>query len=208
MLAIIGTYRGLEYTPRLLASLKDHVSGITETVFVDDSGDAKVRKALKAWGDVHEVADENAGYNAAMQVVVNLGQDYGDHAAFIEEDFVFTGTTDFARLASHIDSHPYLSQVVLQRPAWFPVELRAGSMLKVHTNRGKLFREVHDFLEHEHFFSCNPAVWNIETFRAGWPVGEWSENLKRDEELAAGRKFAITKDIRVMHDGVRSGKDY
>lgn len=208
MLAIIGTYRGLEYVPRLLASLQEHASGITETVFVDDSGDPAVRKALAQWGDVHEVADENAGYNAAMQCVVNLGQDYGDHAAFIEEDFVFTSMTDFTMLAAHIDAHPYLSQVVLQRPAWFPVELRAGDMLKVYKNRGKQFKDVHGFFEHEHFFSCNPAVWNIETFKAGWPLGDWSEDMKRAVELDAGRKFAISKDIRVRHEGVRSGKGY
>lgn len=206
MLAIIGTYRKDAYVFRLLDSLKENASGITQLHFVDDSGDSDFAKKLSNYGDVSETGAQ--GYNAAMQEVVRLGADYGDHAAFLEEDFTITANTDFFSLAAHIDLHPYLSQVVIQRQPWFPVELRAGDMLRVFKNRGKQFKDVHGFFEHEHFFSCNPAVWNLDTFRAGWPEGEWSENIKRDAELAAGRKFAITKNIRAHHEGVRSGKGY
>lgn len=206
MLAIIGTYRKDAYVFRLLDSLKENASGITAYHFVDDSGNKTFAKKLAKFGDVTQVGGN--GYNAAMQEVVRIGTEYGDHAAFLEEDFIIDSTTDFTMLAAHIDMHPYLSQVVLQRQPWFPVELRAGDMLRVFKNRGKQFKDVHGFLEHEHFFSGNPAVWNWDTFAAGWPEGEWSENLKRDAELQAGRKFAITKNIRCHHDGERIGKNY
>ncbi len=206
MLAIIGTYRKDAYVYRLLNSLEANASGITQIHFVDDSGDDDFATDLSRYGDVTQIGGK--GYNAAMQEVVRLGAAYGDHAAFLEEDFIVDSVTDFFMLAAQIDTHPYLSQVVLQRQPWFEPELRAGDMLKVYKNRGKQFKDVDGFLEHEHFFSCNPAVWNLETFKAGWPEGDWSENLKRDSELAAGRRFAITKNIRCHHDGVRSGTGY
>jgi len=206
MLAIIGTYRKDAYLPLLLDSLKENASGITQLHFVDDSGDQAFSDSLSQYGDVTALGGQ--GYNAAMQEVVRVGAAYGDHAIFLEEDFTIDTPTDFFNIAAHIDTHPYLSQVVLQRQPWFENELRAGDMLRVFKNRGKQFKDVHGYLEHEHFFSCNPAVWNKDTFAAGWPEGDWSENLKRDAELAAGRKFAITKNIRVHHDGVRSGKGY
>jgi len=208
MLAIIGTYRGLDYVPRLLESIKEHTTGISSVVFVDDSGDWDVRQALKQWGSVIPVGEHNRGYNAAMQMVVARGDEYGRPAAFIEEDFYFTGAVDFTEYADHLTAHPYLSQVVVQRNAWFPNELRAGGMLKALKARGQRFEGVDGYFEHTSFFSCNPAVWSPATFASGWPKGEWSENLKRDQLISAGYKFAITPEILCHHDGIRSGKDY
>jgi len=208
MLAIIGTYRGLTYVPRLLDSIDNHTSGITEIVFVNDSPNPVVAEQLLALGRGAVVNTHGQGYNAAMQAVVELGKAHGAHAAFLEEDFYFTKDVDFSVLVDHLDTHPYLSQVVLQRQAWFPVELRAGGMLRVFKNRGKVFKKVDGYLEHDFFFSCNPAVWNKETFKGGWPEVQWSENEQRFREILRGRKFAITDEVFVYHDGIRSGKDY
>lgn len=206
MLAIIGTYRKDAYLWRLLESLKENAWGLTDLHFVDDSGDEDFAKKLRDHGDVTETHAQ--GYNAAMQEVCRIGTEYNDHAAFIEEDFTLTKATDFNRLAAHIDTHPYLAQVVLLRNAWFEEEIEAGGVMEAIRKRRFSIRERDGFQEHGAFFSCNPAVWNKDIFPLGWPEGAGSENRKRLQLLRKHYKFAISPDIRCHHDGIRSGKDY
>ncbi len=208
MLAIIGTYRGLSYVPRLLDSLDAHTKGISEIVFVNDSPNEVVSDQLLALGRGKVLNVGGQGYNTAMKAVCGVGALNKDHAIFLEEDFYITGDVDFAAYAGHLDASPYLAQIVLQRQPWFENELRAGGMLKALKLRGQKFEGKNTLLEHTAFFSGNPAVWRIETFESGWPDGEWSENAKRDQLISQGYKFAITPEILCHHDGVRSGKDY
>ena len=206
MLAIIGTYRGMDYVPDLLQSIDEHVIGITRLVFVDDSNDLQTASKLTAWGEV--VQTFGKGYNAAMQAVTARGAQENDHAIFLEEDFTFTGAVDFLSLADHLDTHPHLSQIVLQREPWFAAEKEYNSLVDFHRAKGHTFRDANGFWEHTAFFSCNPAIWHRETWAAGWPEGEWSEDQKRREELARHKRFAFTKDVLVEHHGIRSGTGY
>lgn len=207
MLAIIGSYRKLEYVPQLLESIKEHVTGITSFHFIDDSGDVDTQLKLSEWGDV--TALDKQGYNAAMQAAVKVGKNYGDHAVWLEEDFVFTGSVDFYRLAAHLDAHPYLAQIVLQREPWFDAEKEYDSIIEFHKKKKRaIFRDIEGFWEHSAFFSCNPGIWSASTWASGWPEGDWSEDQKRLSLLKGRKKFALSKNIVVEHSGIRSGHGY
>lgn len=207
MLAIIGTYRKDEYVFKLLESMDEFVTGITKLHFIDDSGDVDFAIRLAEYGDVTSLSQE--GYNAAMQEAVKVAQSERDHVAFIEEDFVFTHPVDFFRLASHLDAHPYLAQIVLQRAPWFDAEKEYGSIIEFHQKkRRQIFRDVDGFWEHTAFFSCNPGIWSRKTWETGWPEGEWSEDQKRLSLLKGRKKFALSKNIPVVHTGIRSGHGY
>jgi hypothetical protein len=207
MLAIIGTYRNLDYVPALLDSIDEYVTGITQYHFIDDSGNPETQLKLSEWGDVTGLNKE--GYNAAMQAAVAVAQRERDHVVWLEEDFTFIGTVDFHRLAAHLDMHPYLAQIVLQRAPWFDAEKEYGSIIEFHQKkRRQIFRDVHDFWEHNAFFSCNPGIWSRHTWASGWPEGEWSEDQKRLSLLKGRKKFALTKNVLVEHHGERSGHGY
>jgi hypothetical protein len=207
MLAIIGTYRKDAYVFDLLDSMKEYVTGITKLHFIDDSGDVDFAIRLAEYGDVTSLNRE--GYNAAMQEAVKVATSARDHVAFIEEDFTFIAPIDFYRLAAHLDSHPYLAQIVLQREPWFDAEKEYGSIIEFHQKKKRqIFRDVDEFWEHTAFFSCNPALWHQKTWESGWPEGQWSEDKKRLSLLKGRKKFALTKNIVVEHHGERSGHGY
>jgi len=197
----------MTYLPALLESIEEHVTGITDYAFIDDSDDPLVAAELHKRGQVIET--HGAGYNAAMQAAVTRGALEQDHTVWLEEDFTFTGTVDFHRLAAHLDTHPYLSQIVLQRAPWFDAEKEFDSIIEFHQKkRRQIFRDVDEFWEHTAFFSCNPGIWHRRTWETGWPEGDWSEDQKRLSLLKGRKKFALTKNVLVEHHGERSGHGY
>lgn len=187
-------------------SIKEFTNGLTEFVFVDDSNDPQIASKLSEWGEVIETHGE--GYNAAMQAVVARAALEKDHVPFIEEDFTFIAPVDFHRLAAHLDNHPYLAQIVLQREPWFDAEKEFDSLVDFHTSKGKIFRDVEGFWEHTAFFSCNPGLWHRKTFEAGWPEGDWSEDAMKRKLVKSKKKFAFSKNVVVEHHGIRSGHGY
>jgi hypothetical protein len=197
----------MKYLPALMDSIKEHVNGITEYVFIDDSNDPQIASKLAEWGEVIET--HGKGYNAAMQAAVARGAQERDHVIWLEEDFTFTSMIDFHRLAAHLDSHPYLAQIVLQRAPWFDAEKEYGSIIEFHQKkRRQIFRDIDSFWEHTAFFSCNPGIWHRRTWESGWPEGDWSEDQKRLSLLKGRKKFALTKNIVVEHHGERTGHGY
>lgn len=206
MLAIIGTYRGPAMVHRLLESLHTHTVGITETCIVNDAPTGEHDAVYAAIAD-RVVHTRGAGYSTAMREVCRVGAEH-DSAVWLEEDFTITGPVDFEDLALDLDRHPSWAQIVLQRQPWFPNERRAGSMIEAVKRKGHVFHTVDGYLVHEAFFSGNPSIWRRHVFTTGWPEGQWSEDRKRDQLVAAGYEFAITPEVLCHHDGVRSGKGY
>lgn len=207
MLLIIGSYRGRKYIDGCVRSVTEHVTGCDRILVVDDSGDAEHRAWLNNHFHWMPVAEANAGYGPAMTTVFNeAANSGGNHFAFVEEDFRFTKPVDLSQWADHLDSHPYLAQIVAQRNAWFGNEIAAGGMLEALDGH----RETVDgLIEHRMFFSGNPTVLPRRTFERNWPTGQWSENQFRDRLLENPQtRFAITPDIRVEHVGERSGTGY
>lgn len=204
MRLIVGTYRKRDYIEAALSSIDRHVRGITDVVFVDDSGDLDHHAWLAQHGKVVDVGKR--GYNAAMRAVCAAAE--GEQFMFWEEDFTAVRDIDVDRMAEVLHLRPYLAQVALLRPAWFPVEHQHGGLIEALIAKGHSFADVDGVLEHSACFTGNPAVWRASTAASGWPVGKWSEDRKRDLLLAEGYRFGYLPGIAVHHDGERAGFDY
>ena len=188
-----------------MKSLGEFATGIDRIEIINDAPNP-FEHNLSQYG--HQTFTGGAGYNTAMKAACAAGAAEDGPSIWLEEDFFLTAPVDFTAIANHLEGHPYLAQIVLQRQPWFKNEVGAGNMLQPLRNKGKTFTSVGGYLEHRAFFSGNPSVWRKEVFEMGWPDGEWSEDSKRDQLLEAGFSFAITSDILCNHDGERSGKDY
>lgn len=208
MRIVIGTYRERAYIGRCLNSIAEHVSGVTEIVFVDDSGNPSHSRWLEQYGAVSQT--HAAGYNEAMQEVCRVAGN--EPFAFVEEDFTFTSPVDLNDMAATIDAHPDLAQLALLRGPHFPIEHEHGGVLEGLVARlGQPFvdlrREPYGWSQRG-TFTGNPAVWRAGIAADGWPRGRWSEDKMRDRLLADGYRFGFLNGVRVAHDGVRSGKGY
>ena len=64
MRTLIGTYRKQQHIPAALRSLDTYVTGITDLIFIDDSGDPDNAAQLAQYGKVIETGAN--GYGAAM----------------------------------------------------------------------------------------------------------------------------------------------
>jgi hypothetical protein len=225
MLLIIGTYRKRAYVERALASIDRHLTGVTRTVFVDDSGNAAHSRWLSQFGDVSQTLGR--GYNAAMREVCRVAGN--EPFMFFEEDFELLAPVDLDAMLAIIENDRQLAQLALLRGPHFPIEHEAGGVLeglerrlgrskvdlRLHDhpvtveemNRGAMGRII-DYISQRGTFTCNPAVWAPGIAALGWPAGRWSEDKMRDRLLAEGLRFGFLPGIRVAHDGERSGHGY
>lgn len=206
MRLIVGTYRKRDHIQDCLASVDKHLKGVTDIVFVDDSGDSDHRKWLAKYGRAEKVADGNVGYTAAMQKVCEVAD--GMPSMFLEEDFTFLEDIHLDKMLEILHNRPYLAQIALLRGAHFPIEHEHGGLIEALEHRGYTIREVGGILEQTATFTCNPAVWRGEVFAAGWPWARWSEERKRDLLLSEGYRFGYLPGIRVAHHGERTGHGY
>ena len=204
MKAIIGTYRKRQYIDRALDSLRAHVAGVTEFVFIDDSGDRENADYLRTFGTVVETG--GSGYGRAMRAACAAAE--GEMSLWWEEDFTAVTDIDLDHMAEILTRRPYLAQLALLRGPHFPVEHEHGGVIEALEAEGHEFREVDGVIEHTATFTGNPSVWRGSVFAAGWPRRRWSENKKRRKLLRAGYRFGYLPGIRVEHDGERSGHGY
>ena len=203
MRVVVGTYRKRAYIEAALTSLDAHVSGVTDIVFVDDSGDHDHQQWLRQYGTV--VDSGKSGYNTAMKAVCAAA---GGEFFFLEEDFTFLTDIDLQHMSDILAERPHLAQLALLRGPWFPIEHRHGGLIEALQAKGEKFTLIEGVLEHTATFTGNPAVWRAEVAASGWPDGKWSEDRKRDQLLAEGYRFGYLPNVRVHHEGVRSGFDY
>lgn len=204
MRLLIGTYRKREHIETCLASADRLLHGVTERIFIDDSGDPEHLDWLRQHGEVIDVGRK--GYTAAMKQVCTAAQ--RDAAMFLEEDFTFLTHVYLDQMAEMLHHRPYLAQIALLRGPHFPIEHEHGGLIEALRHKGHQFHEVLGLLEHTATFTCNPAVWRGEVFAAGWPTGRWSEELKGKQLTRRGYRFAYLTGIRCAHDGQRKGFGY
>lgn len=204
MKLIIGTYRKQQYLPAAIESIYKHVTGISKIVFVDDSGDVDTHLWELEHGDV--MSTGKSGYNAAMKAVCEAAGD--EPFCFWEEDFRALEAINLDELGEQLAARPHLAQLALLRGPWFPIEHEHGGLIEALEAKGEQFDLIDGVLEQTATFTCNPSIWQAGVAAAGWPDGEWSEERKRDELLAAGYKFGFVPGIKVTHEGIRSGFGY
>jgi glycosyltransferase involved in cell wall biosynthesis len=201
---IIGTYRKQQHIDTALRSLEQHVTGITDLVFIDDSGDPDNAARLTQHGKVIETGAQ--GYNAAMKAACDAAEN--QPCFWFEEDFQVITPINLNQLAEILHHRPYLAQIALLRGPHFPIEHHTGGLLQALKAKGHTINDVDGVLEQTATFTGNPSVWRAEVFNMGWPTGKLSEELKRDQLLAAGYRFGFLPGIRVTHHGQREGHGY
>ncbi|MEU2002054.1 glycosyltransferase [Rhodococcus sp. NPDC019627] len=212
MKLIIGTYRKQAYINQALESIDQYVSGVSEIVFVDDSGDPEHQAWLSQFGRVVDTG--RSGYNVAMKAV--CAEAGSSQFCFWEEDFKAVVKFDLTELGEVLDQRPKLAQLALLRGPHFPIEHEHGGLIQALEAKGEKFELVaqpglrisRNIYLQTATFTCNPAVWQRGIAAQGWPDGQWSEDAKRDQLLAQGYKFGFVPGIKVHHEGVRSGYGY
>ena len=199
---IVGTYRAKHYIEQCLRSIDERLIGVSDIVFVDDSGDDRHCDWLETYGKVHRLNQE--GYVSAYSTICyasNLKSSF-----VMEEDFVITRTVDLDELQEILFNRPYLAQIALIRNAVYAPEREAGGLIE-HLSQTNKFVNVFGVLEHTAVFTCNPSLWRGDVFRS-WPQFQSSERIKRDELRASGYRFGFLPGERCFHSGERSGYGY
>lgn len=204
---LIGTYRQREHIEGCLRSMDEHLKGVSDVVFIDDSGDDEHREWLTTYGKVVAVGSQNMGYRKAMRVLSEEAQ--GQEAFVLEEDFTFLVDVHLDELSEILWYRHYLAQVALLRGPHFPIEHQHGGLIEALQAQGHQFNEVFGIIEQTATFTMNPSLVRGEVWAAGWPsVGQWTEEIKRDQLLGLGFRFGYLPGVRVAHHGERKGKGY
>jgi hypothetical protein len=203
---LIGSYRKRQHIEDCLKSMDAHLKGISDVVFIDDSGDTEHRGWLAQYGKVIEVGPVNMGYTKAMRVLSEAAE--GEQAFILEEDFTFLEDIHLDQLSEILWYRYYLAQIALLRGSHFPVEHIHGGLIAALEHQGHRFIEVDGIIEQTATFTMNPSLVRGEVWAAGWPVGRWSEERKRDQLLGLGYRFGYLPGVRVEHHGTREGMGY
>lgn len=213
-LVICLTNRRDTYVRNALTSLREHVTGYSDLLVVDDSGDPQWRAELAddAHIDVVPVADQPAGYTSAMRAIWNHAA--GTYLFLLEEDFTIDRPVNLAYLQHLLDSSPQLAQIALQRGPWYCNERRIG-VLAAQRNRVDCIRRAEGrplttwtahptHVEHTAGITCNPSLWSPSALETEWPDTHWSEEAMGNKLLERGLTSAWLGqegDQHVTHHG-------
>ena len=199
MLLVISD--GRPYLDECLASAEENLQyPFSSKVIVDDSGDAKT-KLVDGWS--HCFHPQRRGFVAAINSGWNIArQSKTDFLFHLEQDFVFNEPVDIEAMATVLTKQPHLAHLVLRRQPWNSDEIAKGTMGGFEDSKS-CTDGVHNWVEHEHWYSTNPALVPRRTFERDFPAG--SEVAFGAELLADGQKLAFwgSKDDapRVEHIG-------
>lgn len=214
---------------KTIPSAIDHLTGVSDMVIVDDSGDETYGHWLEDEylggpfnTSVLHITGQH-GYWRAMKMVWDLARHfYGSFQTeaffFLEDDFVFNEAIDLTALARVLAERPYLTQMALLRQPWWPNEHQHGGLIGALEAQGQVFTErtdgTHRWMEHRACFTGNPSLVPRRTFQQDWPEGAWSEsrfakNLFTDPQARGAYWGKRTDPPRVEHIGHhRAGTDY
>lgn len=201
---LVGTYRKRQHIETCLRSADTHLHGISEIIFIDDSGDPNHATWLAQHGKVVETGAR--GYTAAMQHLCKAAE--GRQCFVLEEDFTFLTDINIEQMAEILYHRPYLAQVALLRGPHFPVEHQHGGLIEALQAKGHTFHDVGGVIEHTATFTANPSLWRAHVFDLGWPTAQWSEEVKGRQLTQYGYRFGYLPGIRVQHHGTRDGHGY
>lgn len=210
MRVVVLSNRRDAYVHEAIASIIEHLTGWTDLVVVDDSGDEDHRQRMAArYPDVEivPVAPEAAGYGVAMQTALDAMT--GDHSVLWEEDFRALAPIDLADAAVLLDMFKSLAQVAFLRGPWFANEHAHGGVIEAREAEGARFHRSPVLIRHRDHFTCNPTVLPRRTFTRPWPTGAWSEGAFGRALVRDGFEFAyLNRGVLVEHVGIRDGWGY
>lgn len=150
------------YLPQTLDSLRTYLPiGCDHMILVDDR-------------------DHRLGLAGAVNEAWSNVPPETDYIWHHEEDFLLTAPVDIAGMASVLEEHRDLAQLVLKRQPWSPTEVHAGGIIEEHpadyTDRETL---GYPWVEHRRIFSLNPCLIPRRVFEQGWPAGNEAEQTIR-----------------------------
>lgn len=162
--------RGPLYLPGCAASFDGRVTGFNVGCHVvDDSahalGMAGAVRAAWAWA---------------------LDEAKVDYLFHVEEDFRFVAPLDLQAVATALDHHRHLAQLVLKRNPWSPEERAAGGIIECAPEQ---YVDEDGWVEHRRIFSLNPCLIPRRVLELGWPDGNEAEFTQRC--LDAGYSFGF-----------------
>ena len=201
---LLGSYRGKSHVETALASIDQHLKGVTSLVIINDSPDPDIGPWLSQYGKVVNVGGR--GYGRAMRELCAAAE--GQEAFVYEEDFRLLEDIHLDQLSEILWYRPWLAQISLLRGPHFPIEHQHGGLIEALVARGHQFDEVHGIIEHRACFTMNPTLIRGAVLADGWPLGKWSEEIKGDNLVKQGYRFGYLPGIRCAHDGERSGHGY
>jgi glycosyltransferase involved in cell wall biosynthesis len=202
---LVGTYRGRKHIGCCLTSLAEFVTGYSEVIFIDDSGDRDHRRWLSSMGRVVPV-EEPGGLARAL--VTACAAAAGRDCFWLEEDFEFVAPVDLGEMQQVLRERPYLAQVALLRPPVYDYEIRAGSLIGGFEDLGIRCEMNNTIWEQNGCFTLNPSLWPGWVWAEGWPIVEQSDYRRRDALRARGYRFGYLPGIRVVHHGEHEGHGY
>jgi len=205
-----------EYLSRARPTWYENMSGnFIKEFIVDDSGSTEYRQWLKDTypsATIIPVSVNAAGYTKAMakcfEVAINSECNYIVHT---EDDFLLNVKVDFNQLADILKDNKYLSQIVLQRQAWYSWEKAAPTYIDAITARGeRVDQSTHNNItlsEHSFYWSCNPNIYPIEIAKLGWPDRSNSELVFTKKVMGLSYRSAFLGDKYVSNHVTHIGQD-
>jgi hypothetical protein len=174
--------------PSALSHLQGPVDG---RIIHDDSGDAGYRRWLGVTFPDFEIVGTPTrqgfagAYASAWRHLSRLPYRW---VFATEDDFVFLRPVDLAAVAGVMAPRPHLTQMALRRQPCNAAEHAAGGVVEL--NPGA-YIQMHDYagrawLEHQQFWTTNPALYRRSLCGTGWPVGANSEGQFTHRLLAHG----------------------
>jgi hypothetical protein len=129
-----------------------------------------------------------------------------------EDDFDICRDVDVAAMASVLDANPELVQMALLRAPISDRERQRGTILGYPpSDFSPHEQDGHQWLEHNHFFTCNPSLFRTSLTEQAWPSGDHSEAVYGRRLFASGLRSALwgEGETWIEHTGkVRAGGPY
>ncbi|WP_074848191.1 hypothetical protein [Gordonia westfalica] len=194
-----------------MASIRDHVTGITDVVLIDDSNNRDHTNHWSQYGTVIE--GHGRGYAHTMQLACTVMA--GDYTLFVEEDFQFIADVDLKELTDILDTERDLAQIALLRDPFYDYEtdgvlegLEVCRQRLEALGKHRVIEDRGDHIAQDLVHTTNPAVWRREAWLDGWPQQPDSERVKSTQLRQQGWKFGWMKTQTLLHTGQHEGTGY
>lgn len=149
------------------------------------------------------------GYCAAVGGGVAVAVATGHPWIFwLEDDFVFNRPVQVDGMKAVLRHHPHVAQMALTRQAWFPEELRAGSLFAMDPGG---FVQRDGWVEHRQWWTTNPMLTRRDTLiQHPWPRRincelEMTRLLLSQPDISFGYWGSLDDEPHVTHIGYQKG---
>lgn len=186
---------------------------ISLEVIVDDSGDKDYRDWLSSEypsANIVPVGEDNCGFSNAMSKCFDMAAESDcDYILHTEDDFILNKKIKLDDLVTVLDSDDKLAQVALQRQGWFDHEKTHNTLIQSIKSQGYNVVQKENkglfYVEHNHYWTCNPSLYPVFIAKMGWPKENDSEKKFTQKVFGLGLKSSYfgkeDEEYLVTHTG-------